>query len=380
MNKSRVGVEAIQGNGDGDLTMAALQDNLEAQEAALSQAKSTLEMKSTELARLRKLLEILLAASQSLTPIRDSIRKNINDQRSCFSDTQVLYQESADIMGGTISGLGALEKHSEGGVEHVKKLASVSREIGVFVEVINSISEQTNLLALNAAIEAARAGESGKGFAVVADEVRKLAHRASESTKEISVLVKSVDECTHNIESYIYQVFDGLKAMLSQTLAVKERFSSILEDFQSMNTVVGNMTEKNFLSTTQMDHLIFKADIYATFFGDEEKQGADLTSHKDCVLGRWIKGEGKEKYGENPVYHRLDSAHKRFHDLGKKALDLRQAQKQEQALDTLARMEREGKQVIHEIDVLSSSVDDSCPASKKVQDAKAASHELESVS
>jgi methyl-accepting chemotaxis protein len=62
------------------------------------------------------------------------------------------------------------------------------------LDVIDEVAEQTNLLALNASIIAAQAGEHGRGFAVVADEIKDLATRVSESTKEISKIVKTVQE------------------------------------------------------------------------------------------------------------------------------------------------------------------------------------------
>lgn len=78
----------------------------------------------------------------------------------------------------------------------IAKLGEQSQEIGQIINTISGIAGQTNLLALNAAIEAARAGEQGRGFAVVAEEVRKLAAQSEEAAKQITLLVRAVQEDT----------------------------------------------------------------------------------------------------------------------------------------------------------------------------------------
>ena len=78
--------------------------------------------------------------------------------------------------------------------EAMAELETSAEEIEEVVKVIDEISDQTNLLALNASIEAARAGDLGRGFAVVAKEVSSLAQKSVTSTREITTIVRRIQD------------------------------------------------------------------------------------------------------------------------------------------------------------------------------------------
>ncbi len=96
----------------------------------------------------------------------------------------------------TIDGMNAIRETIQDTSKRIKRLGESSQEIGNIVELINDIAEQTNILALNASIQASMAGEAGRGFAVVADEVQRLAERSTNATRQIEVLVRTIQADT----------------------------------------------------------------------------------------------------------------------------------------------------------------------------------------
>ncbi|RMD68075.1 MAG: chemotaxis protein [Gammaproteobacteria bacterium] len=106
-------------------------------------------------------------------------------------------KRGGDAVRNTIRAMDTIRDQIQETAKRIKRLGESSQEIGDIVEIIDDIADQTNILALNAAIQAAMAGEAGRGFTVVADEVQRLAERVSNATKQIEVLVRTIQADTN---------------------------------------------------------------------------------------------------------------------------------------------------------------------------------------
>ncbi len=129
--------------------------------------------------------------------------------------TLVVTAQGTQAVQNAIAGMDVIREQIQETSKRIKRLGESSQEIGEIVDLISDITEQTNVLALNASIQAASAGEAGRGFSVVAEEVQRLAERSADATKQISLLVRAIQNDTHDavaaMESTTQGVVEGAK-------------------------------------------------------------------------------------------------------------------------------------------------------------------------
>jgi methyl-accepting chemotaxis protein len=158
--------------------------------------------------------------------------------------------QSEQVMRGMISNVQNLGSVVITTAEKITRLGESSEKIGEIVSVIDEIADQTNLLALNAAIEAARAGESGRGFAVVADEVRKLAERTQKATKEISLMIKTIQQ----------EMTAAVKGMNEGTTLVQQGEKLVGQTTQALEQIINRTSKVSDL----MSQVASASDVQAT--------------------------------------------------------------------------------------------------------------------
>jgi len=197
---------------------------------------------------------LLVATQKQASEIRDAgvavelMAKSIQEVDSSAAQssevakrTLNVTEQGARAVQNSVAGMDGIREQIQDTSKRIKRLGESSQEIGEIVDLISDITEQTNVLALNAAIQAASAGEAGRGFAVVAEEVQRLAERSGEATKQIGMLVKTIQGDTQDaviaMEKSTQGVVEGAKLSDEAGKSLREIEQSTRELTDLVNSI-----------------------------------------------------------------------------------------------------------------------------------------------
>jgi twitching motility protein PilJ len=190
--------------------------------------------------------------------------------------------KGGDAVRRTIEGMNTIRETIQDTSKRIKRLGESSQEIGNIVELINDIAEQTNILALNASIQASMAGEAGRGFAVVADEVQRLAERSANATRQIEVLVNTIQSDTNeavvSMERSTTDVVGG--ALLA------ENAGAALDEIESVSNQIASLVQN--ISSTAGEQAVAAADVTRNMgvLREVSSQTAEATSATSDSIGK----------------------------------------------------------------------------------------------
>jgi methyl-accepting chemotaxis protein len=271
----------------GDLTVAITQSSNDEVGFLSGSFQHMIEQLRGTLAKVNNASTAVASASSEISSSTEQMAAGMQEQSTQTAEvataveemTKTIQENSQNAILTTEKASQLREKAKEGGrvvektVNEMKHIASIvnqsketvnaliasSSRIGEIIDVIDAIADQTNLLALNAAIEAARAGDQGRGFAVVADEVKKLAEKTTNATKEISIVVKKIQEDTmgaaYSMKNEARVVETGIEFAEKAGQSLKE----IIKDIQLVNDMIGQIaaaTEEQSSTSEEMSKTV----------------------------------------------------------------------------------------------------------------------------
>jgi len=182
-------------------------------------------------------------ASSNTLSIAAGMEQSSSNLSSVASATEQMSATVGDISANTGKAR-AISEQASGQAQNItdqmQKLGQAAQEIGHVTETITNISAQTNLLALNATIEAARAGAAGKGFAVVANEIKELAKQTAEATEDIKARIAGIQGSTGSAIRDIGQITNVIRdvgGIVASIAAAIEEQATVTRD------VAGNIAQ-----------------------------------------------------------------------------------------------------------------------------------------
>ncbi len=245
------------------------------------------------------------AATESIVSMAASIEEvsgNAERSSDVARHSVEVAHKGGEAVRRTIDGMNAIRETIQDTSKRIKRLGESSQEIGNIVELINDIAEQTNILALNASIQASMAGEAGRGFAVVADEVQRLAERSTNATRQIEVLVRTIQSDTNeavvSMERSTTDVVGGALlaenagAALDEIEQVSNQIAGLVQNISSSARQQAGSAADVTRRTTRLREISEETGKATTATADSIAKLSELASQlRESVAGFTLPGE-----------------------------------------------------------------------------------------
>lgn len=239
------------------------------------------------------------------------IERSIDHVQSSAAETARLSEQAATHAERGTDAIGRLmhdiQRTRESSTEASAAIVSLGTRIEAMSEILTTIdaaAEQANLLALNAAIIAAQAGEHGRGFSVVATEIKELGERSAASNRELSSLIKTIEEQTnsaaHSLERGATNAERGALVSAEAELALKRIIDAAQKSATAASAIVHAALQQTQASRHVVDAIgrITQAVQHVVLATDEQARSSELvvtTAEKMRTLMQHVERSQQEQ-------------------------------------------------------------------------------------
>lgn len=163
-------------------------------------------------------------------------------------NTSQATREARESVASTLTSMAGIRDTVQETGKRLKRLGERSQEISRIVDIIGTIAERTTVLALNASMQATAAGEAGRGFSVIAEEIQQLAQSSRESTEQINVLVRNIQQEANTtittMDTTISEVVNGSKLAEQAAGQMQLSLASTLDLVDSVEDIASQSAEQ----------------------------------------------------------------------------------------------------------------------------------------
>ena len=168
----------------------------------------------------------------------------------------------------------------------------------------------------------------------------------------MSELVKNIIASTKNTVDSVDEIKTNTDELAQGVSGLNAHYQDIINCCDSMKGTISRSSHQSFIQTVKLDHIVWKADVYAVINGQSHKAINEFADHTMCRLGKWYYSTGKSEFSGSSSFRTLERPHEQVHKNGVKAMQLAQSGNEQGAIDALLAMEQASAEVMDCLDAL----------------------------